>query len=94
MRLVDHEQRDVGDGQLVEHLLAGELLGRQEQELERPLGQLVQRVLALARAAIVEFSCAAPPAQTLRSASTWSRCSAISGETTSVAPGVSIPAIW
>src|SRR3712207_8146983 len=28
--------------------LAGELLGRQEQELERVLGQLVQRLLALA----------------------------------------------
>ena len=48
VRLVDHEQRDVGHAQLVQHRLARELLGREEQELERPLGQLVQRVLALA----------------------------------------------
>ena len=39
------------------------------------------------RRLIVEFSCAAPPAATSRSVSTWSRWSAISGETTTVAPG-------
>jgi len=42
----------------------------------------------------VELSCAAPPAASSRSASTWSRWSAISGEMTTVAPGVSSPAIW
>ena len=46
VRLVDHEQRDVGHGELVEHVAPRELLGRQEQELQRSLGQLVQRVLA------------------------------------------------
>ena len=39
------------------------------------------------RLAIVEFSCAAPPAASSFNVSTWSRCSAISGETTIVAPG-------
>ena len=42
----------------------------------------------------IELICAAPPAATSRSASTWSRWSAISGDTTTVAPGVSSPAIW
>ena len=41
-----------------------------------------------------EFSCAAPTAARSRSASTWSRWRAISGETTTVEPGVSSPAIW
>jgi hypothetical protein len=40
VRLVDHQQRRAGDGELVEHVLVGQLLGRQEDELERILGEL------------------------------------------------------
>ncbi|HEX7956611.1 MAG TPA: ATP-dependent DNA helicase RecQ, partial [Pyrinomonadaceae bacterium] len=49
VRLVDHEQRGARHGQLVEHVLVGELLRGQEEELERVLGQLGQRPVALRR---------------------------------------------
>ena len=45
-------------------------------------------------AAMVELSWAAPPAARSRRSSTCSRWSAMSGETTTVAPGVRRPAIW
>ena len=93
VRLVDHEQRHVGHRELVQHLRPRELLGREEDELQRVLGELGQR-RSRSRRGSVEFSCAAPPAACSRSPSTWSRWSAISGETTTVAPGVSSPAIW
>ena len=52
-----------------------------------------QRLLALAlRHARVELR--RRRARARRSASTWSRCRAISGETTSVGPSISSPAIW
>ena len=47
VRLVDHEQRGPRDRELVEHVVVGELLGREEDELERVLGQLGQRRVAL-----------------------------------------------
>ena len=47
--LVDHHQRRARGHELVEHLLVGELLRGQEQELERVLGELGQRLGALGR---------------------------------------------
>ena len=57
-------------------------------------GGPVERFHRLEAVATLEFSCAAPPAAPSASASTWSRWSAMSGETTTVAPGASSPAIW
>jgi hypothetical protein len=45
--LVDDQQRRSRHGELGQHLLVGELLGSQEQELERVLGQLGERAFAL-----------------------------------------------
>ena len=42
----------------------------------------------------VEFSVAAPPPGTPATASIWSSCSEMSGETTIVGPSRSRPAIW
>ena len=47
VRLVDDEQRRLRDRELVEHLRLGELLGREEHELERVLGQLGERLVPL-----------------------------------------------
>ena len=47
VRLVDHQQRRPGDRQLVQHVGVGELLGGEEEELERLLGELGQRPRAL-----------------------------------------------
>ena len=94
MRLVDDEQRRLGDRELVEHVRVGELLGREEDELERVLGQLGQRGVALGGPhRRVELRRPAGGPRSRRS-STCSRWSAMSGETTTVAPGVSRPAIW
>ena len=49
VRLVDHQQRRMCHRQLGQHVLVGELLGGQEQELERILGELGERPLALGR---------------------------------------------
>ena len=49
MRLVDDEQRRPRDGQLVEHVVVGELLRGEEDELQRVLGELGQRRIALRR---------------------------------------------
>ena len=85
VRLVDDEEGRPGGGELVEHGRVGELLGGEEEELERVLRQLGERLLALAlRHARVELR-GAERARS-RSPSTWSRWSAISGETTRVAP--------
>jgi hypothetical protein len=46
------------------------------------------------RSEIVEFSSAASPGTASSIASTWSRCSAISGETTIVGPSMNSPASW
>jgi hypothetical protein len=92
--LVDHEQRRLGHGELVEHVGVGQLLGREEQELKRVLGEVGDRLLALgARDGRVELGRAQVPPVRVRRSSTWSRCSAMSGLTTTVAPGVSNPAI-
>ena len=92
MRLVDDDERRLGGGDSSSDVGVREPLGRDEQELERVLGEPGERLLALAPRQL-ELSSAAPSARS-RSASTWSRCRAISGETTSVAPAVSSPAIW
>jgi hypothetical protein len=86
MRLVDDEQRRLRGGQLLEGLLVRELLGREEQELEPALLEALARRSPAGRP---ELSAAASSI-----ASTWSSWSAISGETTMVAPSVSSPATW
>ena len=48
VRLVDDEEGRPGGGELVEDGGVGELLGGEEEELERVLGQLGERLLALA----------------------------------------------
>jgi hypothetical protein len=49
VRLVDDEHRDARHHELVEDVGIGELLGRQEEELERVLGEVGQHVGAFAR---------------------------------------------
>ena len=93
VRLVDDEQRRCRDGQLVEHLLVGELLGREEDELERVLGELGQRGVALRGGdGRVELGGAARGA--LAQVVHLLALERDERETTTVAPGVSRPAIW
>jgi hypothetical protein len=47
VRLVDHQQRRPGDGELVEHVRVRELLRRQEEELELLVGELGERLVAV-----------------------------------------------
>ena len=49
MRLVDDQQRRLRDRELVQHVRVGELLGGEEDELERLLGELGECRLALGR---------------------------------------------
>ena len=94
VRLVDDEQRRVRRREPVRDLVVRELLGREQHELDarRPRGPR-----APARARRATASSSASPRRRPRTpatASIWSSCSEMSGETTIVGPSSSRPASW
>ena len=96
VRLVDHEQRRAGLPDGVDDLGLGQLLGGEEDEADRSVTEPPRAPPAGRPADMLEFSCAGRPARSSISASrsTWSRCRAISGETTTTGPSSSWPATW
>ena len=89
--LVDDEQRDPAPRvSAAEHLVVGQLLRREQQELELPGGEVGQRLLPRRAGTVVLSSAACSPVAS--SARSWSCCSAIVGETTSVPPSMSLAA--
>ena len=69
--------------QALEHLLVGQLLGREQHELELA-GRQALEDRARARRATASSSAGRGAVAGRSAASTWSRCSAMSGETTTV----------
>ncbi|MFC6898791.1 hypothetical protein ACFQGX_26050 [Nonomuraea dietziae] len=87
MSLVHHHERGGGRRQFAHHVGAGQLLRRAEQELRLPArsaSKASDRLLAGVLASRLTAS-----SSRRRRLSTWSRCRAISGETTRVGPGSS-----
>ena len=93
MRLVDGEQRERRPVQHVEEARRGEALGRHIDEVEPAFAQRPLDAASRSRPSIAELRAAArTPFWT--SAATWSCISAISGETTTAAPGRTSAGTW
>jgi hypothetical protein len=91
MSVVDHQQGgDVRASQPLDRLLAGQLLGRHEQELDL-LSQLLQALFSLTLGDR-RGEAVASPRGSCWMPSIWSCWSEISGEITSVAPSTRQPA--
>ncbi len=95
MRLVDRDEARPGRTDGVEHLVVGELLGREEEELELARRGGLERGAALGRGhGRAHGGGARVVVAQLEQERTWSCWSAMSGETTSVGPGSSRPGSW
>jgi hypothetical protein len=86
VRLVDDEELRLRRSELLECLVGTELLRREEEIFELVIVELVEQLFALRPASASSSArrrSRAPPRPIF---STWSRCSASSGETTTVGP--------
>ena len=84
VRLVDHEQADVGAAQALEEAGRGEALRRDVEQPQVAGGRLLDRPRGSSAASCCALTSPTRPGATRSSASTWSCISDTSGETTSV----------
>jgi hypothetical protein len=93
VRLVDGDQAGARLRQPIPDLVVRELLGRAEHEVELARGGLVEDLLAPSRGLRRAEPGALSPSPSAR-LSTWSCCSASSGDTTTQQPSSRTPASW
>ncbi len=93
VRLVHHGQGRSRGANALEHVLLAELLGRHEHGFKLASRRSSSDSSRSPRATVEESCAASVAASRSTSDSTWSRCSAASGETTSTGPSMSSPAI-
>ena len=93
MRLVDRHQRDVDLGQHLDRVGPRQPLGREVEQTQLARGAAGRARAAFSAGSLLELRLPAATPAAL-SARTWSRISAISGETTSVRPGRASAGSW
>jgi hypothetical protein len=93
VRLVHHGQGRSRGANALEHVLLAELLGRHEHGFELASRRSSSDSSRSPRATVEESCAASLAASRSTSDSTWSRCRAASGETTTAGPSMSSPAI-